>query len=272
MAGLTLLHLSDWHQKGKDFDRQVVRRALLKDIRERVKISPELEKIDFVIFSGDVASGGKIEEYQAAREQFFQPLLDASALSPNQLFIVPGNHDLDRDEFGLLPSDLEKPLSSEAEVQNWLTDDRKRSRLLEPFQAFTSFVREYTGQELPDYANVRRMQVGDKEIALLGLNSAWMCGRNESNIGDKGSVIVGEPQIHSILDEIEDADLKIAVLHHPFDWLTEFDCNRIETRLRQGCDFILRGHQHKPKVEIMRGHIRRLRHYPCGSFLRPSNG
>ena len=55
MTGLTWLHLSDWHQKGSEFDRQVVFSALLKDIRERTKINPELEKINFVVFSGDVA-------------------------------------------------------------------------------------------------------------------------------------------------------------------------------------------------------------------------
>ena len=253
MTGLTWLHLSDWHQKGSEFDRQVVFSALLRDIRERTKINPDLEKIDFVVFSGDVAFSGKPEEYQAAKEQFFQPILDALGLKPNQLFIVPGNHDLDRDEFRLLPRELTKPLASEKDVQEWLTDDRRRSRLLEPFQAFASFVREYTGQEPPDYVNVRRMKIGKKEVALLGLNSAWICGRNNAKIGDKGFVIVGEPQIYGILEGISDADLKIVVLHHPFDWLTEFDCNRIETRIMQGCDFILRGHQHKPRVEIASG-------------------
>jgi hypothetical protein len=101
MSSVTWLHLSDWHQKGKDlgqkgkdFDRQVVLRALLNDIRERVKISPDLEKIEFVIFSGDVAFGGKPEEYQTAKGEFFQPLLEACGLGPEQLFIVPGNHDM----------------------------------------------------------------------------------------------------------------------------------------------------------------------------------
>jgi tetratricopeptide (TPR) repeat protein/predicted phosphodiesterase len=253
MTAVTWLHLSDWHQKGKDFGRKIVLRALLKDIRERVKISPDLEKIDFVVFSGDVAFGGKTEEYQAAKEQFFLPLLDACGVEPKQLFIVPGNHDLDRDEFKRLPHDLTKPLSTEKEVQDWLTDDRNRYRLLEPFSAFASFVREYTGQEPPDYANVRRIKVSDKEIALIGLNSAWMCGRNKDKIGDYGFVIVGEPQIYNALEEISGTDLRVAILHHPFDWLREFDRNRIEDSLRQGCDFILRGHQHKPKVEITSG-------------------
>jgi len=253
MTGVTWLHLSDWHQKGKDFDRKIVLRALLKDIRERNKISSDLEKIDFVIFSGDVAFGGKPEEYLAAKEQFFQPILKACGLGPEQLFIVPGNHDLDRDEFELLPHDLIKPLSTEKEVQDWLADDRKRPRLLEPFKAFSTFVREYTKQGQPDYANIKIIPAGDKKIALLGLNSAWMCGRNTTEIGDYGLVTVGEPQIYSALDEIPEANLKIAILHHPFDWMREFDRNRIEDPLRQECDFILRGHQHKPKVEITKG-------------------
>jgi hypothetical protein len=39
MSGITWLHLSDWHQKGKDFDRRVVRDALIRDIEDRTKIS-----------------------------------------------------------------------------------------------------------------------------------------------------------------------------------------------------------------------------------------
>lgn len=48
MAGLTWLHLSDWHQAGEDFDRNVVRDALVKDIEERARIHKDLEKIDFI--------------------------------------------------------------------------------------------------------------------------------------------------------------------------------------------------------------------------------
>ena len=112
MSGLTWLHLSDWHQKGKDLDRAVVRDALLKDIQERKEISPDLAEIDFIIFSGDVAYSGRSEEYEAAKEQFFDPLLKACKIGPDRLFIVPGNHDLDRSFFELLPAPLLRPLES----------------------------------------------------------------------------------------------------------------------------------------------------------------
>jgi tetratricopeptide (TPR) repeat protein len=153
----------------------------------------------------------------------------------------------------MLPSGLKKPLSTEKEVQEWLTDDGKRSRVLEPFQEFATFVKEYTKQEPQNYANIKKIPIDDKEIALRGINSAWMCGRNKGKTGDYGLAIVGEPQIFDAIEKISGAALKIAVLHHPFDWLAEFDRNRIEDPLKQECDFILRGHQHYPKVEITSG-------------------
>ena len=51
--------------EGKDFDQEVVRDALLNDIEKRTEIHPSLEKIDLIIFSGDVAYNGKKEEYEA---------------------------------------------------------------------------------------------------------------------------------------------------------------------------------------------------------------
>ena len=150
MRGLTWLHLSDWHQKEKkekDFDRQVVLDALIKDIKNRKAISQDLEKIDFIVFSGDVAFSGKPEEYKAAKEDLFDPLLKACNLSPENLFIVPGNHDLDRTKFGLLPAPLLRPLESNIEAKNWLFDSEKRSEALKPLKAFTSFVGNYTKQE-----------------------------------------------------------------------------------------------------------------------------
>lgn len=82
MAGLTWLHLSDWHQKGKDFDRTFVRDKLIADIKNRNDISNDLTKIDFVIFSGDVAFGGKPEEYQAAKKELFEHILEGFDLAP----------------------------------------------------------------------------------------------------------------------------------------------------------------------------------------------
>ena len=71
MTTLTWLHLSDWHQGDKSFDRKVVFDAIVKDIEKREFISAKLSKIDFIVFSGDVANSGRDDEYEAASTSFF---------------------------------------------------------------------------------------------------------------------------------------------------------------------------------------------------------
>ena len=246
MTGLTWLHLSDWHQKGTEFDREIVLEALLKDIKKRDDISPSLAVVDFIVFSGDLASSGKPEEYQTAKEKLLDPILNATDLKPDRLFIVPGNHDLDREELKLFSSDLQKPIGSEAQTQEWLTNERKRRKLQDLFWAFTKFVTGYTNQKSPDYADSCFWSINGKNISIIGLNSALGCGRNEI---EKGSLVVGEPQIRESAKGLAEADIKIAVLHHPLDWLAEHDFIRIERPLRSSCDFILCGHTHRPRVE-----------------------
>lgn len=176
---ITWLHLSDWHQQGSDFNWDVVRDALVKDIREREHIDPALARVDFVVFSGDLAFNGMPAEYEAARKHLLDPVLGALGLEPKCLFIVPGNHDLNRETvYDMLPTELQKPLDSDVLVQKWL-DAQRRARTLEPFEAYREFVSKYTGQPTPDYASIVRLNVGGMQVALLGLNSAWMSARNK---------------------------------------------------------------------------------------------
>lgn len=258
MAELTWLHLSDWHQKGKEFDRKVVRDELLDDIKSRMEISPQLEKIDFIIFSGDVAFSGQKEEYETAIQEFFNPILEASGVDQDHLFIVPGNHDLNLKALKTLPSELQKPpkQNDRPYLHSCLMDDQKRTKLFSPFRAFNDFMDGYTNQENSGYACIREWAINGNKVAILGLNSAWMSGRKKKGKGktdDKGSLVVGEPQVHDILRRISEADIKIAVLHHPFDWLIDFDRDIIESRLMKKFNFILHGHQHKPSINVIKG-------------------
>ncbi|WP_235216666.1 metallophosphoesterase [Archangium violaceum] len=51
--------------------------------------------MDLVCFTGDVADWGKPEEYGPATD-FIQALLERLSLPVERLFLVPGNHDIDR--------------------------------------------------------------------------------------------------------------------------------------------------------------------------------
>jgi Effector-associated domain 1/Calcineurin-like phosphoesterase len=267
MAGITWLHLSDWHQgseafveyqKSEAFDRELLSKRLKQDILNRTRISDDLAKIDFFVFSGDVAFSGQKVEYQAAIEQLFTPILEATGLDKSRLFIVPGNHDLDRRKFQYLPVALTRPFSKDAEVNQWLKDS-DREYVLNPFKAYYQFINDYTNQNHPTYASIVKLDIDAKKVALLGLNSALMCGRNKfikdgkEEVDDYGKLVVGEPQLVDGLDQIGEADVRIAVIHHPFEWLMPFDRIRTKEQLGQKFQFILCGHEHIPEVNMIQG-------------------
>ena len=253
MTGVTWLHLSDWHQENEKFkfDRKVVCDGLIKDIKTREQeISPRLEKIDFIVFSGDVAKGGDPDEYKKAKDEFFTPILDACELGPERLFIVPGNHDLNRDQ---IPVSLSKPPTSNEEVVRCWSEKRKTALL--PFQDFYHSFPDLTGREPGEHCDFGPIEVGGKKISLLCINSAWMCARHKDEggkVSDQGYLCVGEPQIYESLEKISGSDIIIALLHHPFDWLAPFDKSRMDVHLKRKCNFILHGHAHEPGVSAIR--------------------
>lgn len=265
MTGLTWLHLSDWHQAERKFNRKVVCDALIKDIKARVEISPHLSKIDFIVFSGDAANAGQHDEYTKATEDLFKPILEACGLCPDRLFIVPGNHDLDRDQ---IPIALSKLLNSNEEVEACWSDEKKRRLISLPFQAFHRFLTDCTGQKPPEYCSVASFEIDGRKIALLGINSAWMCARHkdeDGEISDQGYLCIGEPQIYDSLENNSDSDIKIAVLHHPLDWLTPFDSSRNEVHLKRKCNFILHGHAHKPGASAIKDNFGYYITIPAGA-------
>src|SRR4051794_24494287 len=87
------LHISDFHFKGGDpYDRDVVLRALVRSVRE---FRERGRQPDLIFATGDVAHSGQDSEYQAATA-FFDALLAAAGLDRRRLYVIPGNHDVDR--------------------------------------------------------------------------------------------------------------------------------------------------------------------------------
>ena len=88
------LHVSDFHFKaGDSYDRDVVLRALVRSVADH---RANGRRVDLVFATGDVAHSGKEAEYRAATE-FFDALIEAVGVEKRQLFVIPGNHDVDRD-------------------------------------------------------------------------------------------------------------------------------------------------------------------------------
>ncbi len=237
------LHLSDCHFAADQ--RWHRRKTLTALLTQAEKLRAEGLAPDFVFLTGDVADTGKQAEYQQA-ELFCHALGEKLGLEPREsFFVVPGNHDVDRDAIGPGDRHILAALDDQVAVEEIL-DDRQTMNLLgrrlEGFYAFTERLLGPARAWRRDKPwRVEEREVGDLRVAVVQLNSAWTSGKDDS-----GGLVIGEAQAQEALTEAADAHLRVVLVHHPTADLRDFDRAPLDSRLAAGdVHFLLRGHLHR---------------------------
>lgn len=252
---LTWLHLSDLHLtciESKDNDwtiksinQDMVIKSLLKAINQF--LIKKRQKPDLIFITGDLVHGGKEEEYKVA-EEFCLQLLEITGLTKQQLFIVPGNHDINREEIPPLHITRLYPFSNQDEISIFLSDPVIRPILMRKLDGFYKFCNDFLELDCnpnQHYIIAKTIKIigTPLKINLLGLNSALFAGYDGD---DKQKLAFGLHQSQQAFQALnEDAHLSIAFFHHPFECF--HDCERvIQNQLKEKVDLILTGHLHNP--------------------------
>lgn len=271
---LCWLHLSDLHVSPRnEHDAVHVRQELLKDLR-RLKQEKRLRP-DLIFFTGDLAFGhlgdgpGELIDAQLAEgHQFLTAIrnLYDPPVAKNRVFLVPGNHDIDRRW-------VESP---EMKAVDNRLDDYKQTQLSQ----VTNILANPRGAEWQMYArrfeSYRRalidngydhlaprahhlvysvvIDVNGVRVGVTGLNSAWHSGRTHQ----RGHLWVGG-QWQLDADSGANptaAEVSIVLIHHPGGWFTEFEEPDFGQRLVNEYQFHLHGHEHEGFVYETLGHAR----------------
>ncbi|UVK84315.1 hypothetical protein LOY46_06340 [Pseudomonas sichuanensis] len=225
------LHISDYHegQKGaKEFWPQV--RARFRD-----NLKSQCEEngpLDLVIFSGDLVFKGDPAEYKAVKEELIDLWQYFASLGQNpKLFLVPGNHDLQRPGESSALSILAQMLRQNPAVKKEIFDDNKshyRLELLKAFKNYTDFVKDIsefipvlhknTGKIPGDTSSI--FQVNGLSVGIVGLNSAWThLSKHDLN----GKLDIYVDQLNSVTNDnppawLDNNHLNLLVTHHPSSW------------------------------------------------------
>jgi Calcineurin-like phosphoesterase len=172
---------------------------------------------------------------------------------------VPGNHDVTWNNINdNLEAELKARLTSEEAVNAYLlnqeeTLNRKVALMrLENYFDFTHQSKVIGQPDLNhDYFYTATFDHRGTKIGIAGLNSALFCTKHPAgqNSSDLGHLAVGEPQLRTARKELEDADFKVALMHHPpsSNWFQDFDAT-LQFDYLLGFDFILSGHEHRQLV------------------------
>jgi len=251
MSKVGWLHLSDMHISARQrYNQKIVHEALFTDINEM--LSGKGTKIDFVFFTGDVSQTASPEDYEAALK-FITKLLEITDTDKRNLFIVPGNHDVNRYNVSKIQDDQRLQWESNEDILKIVEDPHIMDLFLKRFDNYSNFINELYGKAESIthenyYFGCMRKLSGIK-FGIVGLNSAWAShgGRQDSN-----HIYVSEFQVDSALSKVSDANIKIALLHHPLSWLYEHDVAAVESLLRLHCQVVLHGHIHRADFNLVR--------------------
>ena len=219
-----ILHLSDTHISSKNkttIDRLVA--LLQKDITLIQK--EKCVDIKVVCISGDLINSGDNAdvELDIALESFLQPLMEMLDLKEDSIFLVPGNHEVKRSSIvNYIENGLESTLISENSIDEFLSSIDDHS--LERISYFDrDFARLFGGNPVWESSLTRAYMVntGALTIGVSCVNSAWRSTGKGS--AEKRKMIVGRKQIINSFEKIQNADIRLCILHHPFDWLVDDD-------------------------------------------------
>jgi hypothetical protein len=259
---MLFLHVSDIHFKApecldSDTDPDFsIRTRMVRDLTSRVA---ELGNVDGILVGGDVAFKADPDEYTVAW-LWLQKLAEISGCPPGRIFVVPGNHDVDRKviEKSVPTQNVQHAIYSapgeqrESTLRRQLRDKDSGQHLLLAHTAYNNFAapmgcqiwpsKVFWHQDVPLNDDVR--------LRIYGLTSTLLSGRNGTD--EKERELYLSP-LQTVLDPASDV-VNLVMIHHPPDWLADQDA--VDDRLTGRAMFHLFGHKHRQRAMLEASYVR----------------
>lgn len=247
---LKILHLSDLHFSSKGLSQDIVISSLSKKIEELSKIE---SKPNILILTGDIAFSGKPEEYNKAKD-FINKIAGFCEITVQNIFIIPGNHDVDRDKLKPSHKSWWYNFKDESQLTEVLSSEIALPIIKATTSAYFEFIEEFmTGKtEIGPYGEyVAKVPFGENGISLkiIGLNSAIFCGYDGD---DQKRLALGLEQVTYCTEKIDTlTEIIISCIHHPFECFHICEKPSLNV-IQRVSDIVLSGHVHEPNNSFLR--------------------
>lgn len=260
---MLLLHISDIHFREPDCvnpdldpDRPY-RTRMIQDVRQRIQtIGP----VGALLIGGDVAFKGHPAEYHAAKT-WIHELAEACECHPERIFVIPGNHDVDRGvitrsaavrnaQAAIMAADHPR---REREFRTQFMDPETGRALLKPLEAYNDFAKFFSCQiYAPDHLYWKQdLPLEDGvHLRIYGLTSTLLSGAGGRD--DTRESLYLSP-LQTGLDPVDDV-VNLVMCHHPPDWFSDQD--EVDEKIANRAAIHLFGHKHRQRVAKDDGYIR----------------
>ncbi|MFS4481736.1 metallophosphoesterase [Hyunsoonleella sp. 2307UL5-6] len=247
---MKILHITDLHYTNRIGGRTKQQKLIEKFL---VDIKEKALNIDYVIFSGDLVNdGSNKKDFDIACNEFLVKTLSVLNVDKSNLFICPGNHDVERDVVSnSVIKYLDEEINDNYKLNNFF---RKNNPDLEtshkPLRNYREFINKYFNKDNDDYSeemystHIRNSENG--KIGFVCFNTAWRSiGQNDDN-----NLLFPLSKIDEALDRIFNCEIKIAIHHHPLNDIKPYNLYDLEDLLHKRFDFMFSGHLHKNNVTM----------------------
>lgn len=263
----TWLHLSDIHIGHGDAQHKWDQKLVLKQLKIDIYDAKNrgVPKINAVLVTGDLAFSGGVKEkseYKQVKE-FLTEIGEITSVSSNKIFVVPGNHDVQRnieidDPDGM--QTLLKLRSGEQHIDKSLSDKKERKFLTSRISNYLNFAKDFAPFNSKNQKEESLLYWSQKltlndgySIILVGLNTTLLATKEPDEYGDFNRLQLGKEQLANTFSNLpidNKKEIVIALSHHPFNWL--FDGDYAIQTLKQYAHIHLCGHVHDAKTEQQR--------------------
>ena len=260
---MLLLYISDIHFREPDCinpdldpDRPY-RTRMIQDVRQRVQATGP---VGAMLIGGDVAFKGHPAEYEVAKA-WIHDLAEACGCHLERIFVIPGNHDVDRGaitrsaavrnaQAAIMAAD---PQRREREFRTQFMDAETGRALLKPLAAYNDFAKYFSCQiYAPDHLYWKQdLPLEDGvHLRVYGLTSVLLSGAGGRD--DTRESLYLSP-LQTGLDPADDV-VNLVMCHHPPDWFSDQD--EVDEKIANRAAIHLFGHKHRQRVAKDDGYIR----------------
>ena len=222
------LHISDTHFGYQSASSEKMRERLLQKVRE-------IEPVDCLFITGDLRFGKTEKEtYPPETLAFIRQLQEALGLKPEDTFVVPGNHDVNRNK--VLESCV-KQAAQDYKTTSGAIPAETLEYIQNQRQPFRSLYKEICGREEPGW----HYCVQKNGFNIICLNTALFSHGDDED----GSLVVGSGLLNQLSKTVDSRVPGIVLAHHDFDSLRLEEQRELEIALKDmGAVLYLCGHKH----------------------------
>lgn len=256
MGIIRWLQLSDLHFGLEDYTTEAAFDSFYSYLGSIIKEKEtNNEKPEYLFITGDMLYAPKAGEANKTKlvsqsRTAIRRIQELSKIPPENTFIVPGNHDVNRDGVHKNRGDRLSMLYDAYRINEGIIDNGVIQNLLDDFDSFQSLTDPSIDGPVvynSGMPSTIHSYVDMNTFGLVLMNTAFSYGKDHTT-----QLIFGVKYLHSILASIPNDKPIIILAHHPLNDACEY--SRLENELvnHQNVKLYLCGHVHRFLIHSLR--------------------